>query len=308
MDQDVSSDKAAKARVSVIVPCYNHSAYVESCIASILAQTYANIELIVIDDGSVDNSYSVLTTLNRNNQFTLLRQANAGLLKTLNRGLQLSSGGYYAAFASDDWMPPDRIERQVKFLEKHPEVVACGGNCLAMDGNSIPRPKQKLFPARTLDFEDIFFNRKPGIPAPTALVRSEPVKNLGGYREDIGIEDTWLWLKLTSMGQKIAVLDTVEAHYRIHGDNVHSKSRYMVESSMKIYEEYKNHPGYSQVVNTFLLSSFIRAAKNDKRLARQILSRYSGPCLNRKFFKGLWSLYFAKQIGKPSEKGFGYEW
>lgn len=151
-------------------------------------------------------------------------------------------------------------------------------------------------------------SRKPGLPAPTALIHTEAVKQFGGYREDIGIEDTWLWLKLTSLGYKIAVLDTIDAHYRTHGENMHSRLRYMVESSMKIFDEYSHHPQYEHVVSRYLLGNFQRAAKYDKNLAWQILSRYRGSLLNRKLLAGLVRLILLPQSRKPCLKSFNYSW
>lgn len=294
--------------VSIIVPCYNHERYVDACIKSIIGQTYKNIELVVLDDGSKDSSLAVLKKLSEENGFMLIHHANMGFIKTINKGLKAAHGKYYAVFASDDWMPPDRIERQVRHLEANPGMAACGGNCIAIDENSMVLAKQKSYPLRTLTFEDLFFDRKPGIPAPTALIRTEPVKAIGGYREDIGIEDLWMWLRLTSSGYTIGVLDTVEAHYRQHGTNMHNRLRYMVESMLKIYDEYKDYPGYKDVVNRFLLSSFTRASRHDKKLAKQILQHYTGGRCNRRFIKSLAALYLLPQKGVPANQGFGYNW
>ena len=111
--------------VSVVVPCYNHERYVKECIQSIIDQSYKNIELIVIDDGSKDASVAVIEGLRgaceeRFTRFEFSARENRGLCNTLNQALDWCQGEYFAAIASDDQWLPFKTEKQVEYLEEHP--------------------------------------------------------------------------------------------------------------------------------------------------------------------------------------------
>ncbi len=107
--------------VSVIMSAYNHAAYVEQAIESILAQTYDNFELLVIDDGSSDDTAAIIEKLSRTHGFYFKRQENRGLPVTLNELVQISSGDYITACASDDFWPSTRLDEQVSLLVNNPE-------------------------------------------------------------------------------------------------------------------------------------------------------------------------------------------
>ena len=114
--------------VSIIVPSYNHARYVTQCIDSIMQQTYKNFELIVIDDGSKDNSKEVLTTLQAKYKFTLVFQDNHGVAYTLNRGIKEFAKGKYLTFcASDDYWTLDKLQKQVQFMENNQFYPMCYG-------------------------------------------------------------------------------------------------------------------------------------------------------------------------------------
>ena len=119
--------------VSAIVPCYNHEKFVVQAIDSILKQTYKNIELLVIDDGSKDSSPKLLQQLSEQHQFYFEQQKNSGIHATLNKMISMSRGKYIAILASDDVWCLDRIEKQVAYMEQHLEVGACFGNALSIN-------------------------------------------------------------------------------------------------------------------------------------------------------------------------------
>ena len=100
-----------KPLVSVVIPCYNHEKFVQDCIQSVIDQTYENIELIIIDDGSKDNSVKVIQELADKYGFTFIHRPNKGLSATLNEGIRLSKGKYFSAIASDDILFLEKIEK-----------------------------------------------------------------------------------------------------------------------------------------------------------------------------------------------------
>jgi len=111
--------------VSVLLPVYNGIPYLKQAIESILAQTYQNFELIVIDDGSSDESASVIREIKDNRVF-FYQQTNMGLAATLNRAIVLSKGTYLARQDQDDYSQPQRFEKQVEFFETHPDYGVVG--------------------------------------------------------------------------------------------------------------------------------------------------------------------------------------
>ena len=164
--------------VSVLISSYNHADFIEASIRSVYAQSYPNIELLVVDDGSRDGSVEVIRRLQAELGFDFVAQANKGLCTTLNEMIGRSKGRYVAPLGSDDVMLPERFSLQVPFMEQHPETGICAGGIVLIDGDGKPLPdkKQRHRPARRLDFDDLFMDRKPGPPAPTLLFRREALE------------------------------------------------------------------------------------------------------------------------------------
>lgn len=110
--------------VSVLVPAYNHEDYISDCVYSVLEQDYPRIELIVIDDGSSDNTDRIIKEILVKNpsRFLYVSKKNEGLIKTLNMGIKLSRGRYFCELASDDVLMPGSFMKRVAYLESHPDI------------------------------------------------------------------------------------------------------------------------------------------------------------------------------------------
>src|SRR6267378_876440 len=111
--------------ISVVLPVYNCPHYVGEAIDSVLAQTFSEYELILIDDGSTDDTPSVLTRY-KDSRIRLVTQDNRGLAATLNRGIELATGRYIARQDQDDASLPERLEKQIAFLDAHPNCALVG--------------------------------------------------------------------------------------------------------------------------------------------------------------------------------------
>jgi alpha-1,3-rhamnosyltransferase len=258
--------------VTVIIPSYNHARYIESCVQSVLAQTWPHIELIVLDDGSTDDSPTILQHLAKQHRFYFESQANMGLARTLNKGIALSHGKYICTLGSDDIFMLDKTAKQVALLEARPDIAVCGGNQLVIDSDGIlVNKRQKFPPYRELDFDDVFLDRKPGIAASSAMMRRDVLEREGAYDPEIRLEDMYLWFKLTARGHRIAGLNDVLIYYRKHATNSYKNLRYMRDNMLKTYAPYANHPAYARVVNTYLNSIFLGASKTDRALALETL-------------------------------------
>jgi glycosyltransferase involved in cell wall biosynthesis len=182
--------------VSVLLPVYNGADYLNDSIQSILAQTYSHLELIVIDDGSTDESYSMVMSLH-DERIRSYQQENMGLARTLNRAINLARGKYFARQDQDDISLPRRIEMQVDFLERHPS------NGLVGTWASIMRETEKTNRVHchptdniVLQFELLFDN--PFVHS-SMMIRRSILEEEGGYSIDVARqppEDYELWSRM----------------------------------------------------------------------------------------------------------------
>jgi glycosyltransferase involved in cell wall biosynthesis len=113
-----------EALVSVIIPCYNHGRYLSKAIESVLAQTYNHFEIIVVDDGSVDNTKEVAQSYK---EVTYVHQDNKGISATRNTGIDNSSGKYIVFLDADDWLLPDALKINLKYIESDPKLAFVSG-------------------------------------------------------------------------------------------------------------------------------------------------------------------------------------
>ncbi|WP_372759498.1 glycosyltransferase family 2 protein [Litorivivens sp.] len=282
-----------KPLVTVVISAYNHAAFVSSCVHSALRQTYPNIEVLTYDDGSSDTTADILNALSDQHGFAFTAQANRGLSKTLNHALGVAKGKYFCPVGSDDIMMLDKTEKQVAFMEANPGVAVCGGNSLLIDEKGeLCSKRQRFHPARDLTFSDLFENTTPGFISPTAMIRTDVLKAAGGYREDIPLEDLYLWLKLASLGHRIHAINDVLLYYRKHPNNTYKNVGYMFHSIHNTLSEYQQYPSYNKVLKRHKNSLLLSAAKQgDKQGARDILQSLSYRDINLKTLRALTRLY-----------------
>lgn len=203
----------------MVMPAYNAERYIAEAIESVLHQTWANLELIVIDDGSLDRTRAIAeqyTTLDPRVRVT--SQSNAGPSATMNRGLAEASAEWVAVMHADDVMMPHRIERQMAFVEQHPEVAVASGWVKHVDGegNVIAKDNNRLLTHEAVA-ERFNAGQLIGISHPAAILRKSAVLAIGGYREQLRInEDVDLWARLLENGYKILVQPEFLLGYRIH--------------------------------------------------------------------------------------------
>jgi alpha-1,3-rhamnosyltransferase len=201
--------------VSVVIPYYKHFEYIEYTIESVFAQTYKNIELIVVDDGSNDGENDILETLNAKYPFKLYRKENGGVSSALNYGIKRSKGEFIAIIGSDDVMLPERIAKQVSVLSAENHIYGCSTYVERIDehGRLINRVNPR--PPALLDY-DYFYSNKFYFPAPAAMYRYTALESVDFFSENEVIEDWDLWLKLTASGGKLILIDSVLTQYRLH--------------------------------------------------------------------------------------------
>ncbi len=222
--------------VSVIVPCYNHERFVEQTIQSVINQTYKNIELIVIDDGSKDKSPEILQKLSEKYNFYFEKQENIGLPATLNKMIKMAKGKYISLIASDDIKTLDKIEILVDEFKLLPEeyAVVCGNAkfiddegkeiFLEKNGQQYENFLERYAVLRTdFDYQSSFGEyhtllKSNYIPAMATMIKKEALFNVELFDENICVEDWSMWLKLAKI-YKMKYVDTVVAYYRWHESN-----------------------------------------------------------------------------------------
>lgn len=281
--------------VSIIISCYNHEKYITPCIESIMQQTYRNIELIVIDDGSSDNSASILEQLSKKYGFSFERQENMGLTRTLNKALNKANGKYIAPLGSDDILMLDKTEKQVAFLEQRQDIAVVGGSIITINEQGTIKQKQRINQYHEADFKTVFLTPKQIPPAPTVMIRADILSEVGGFSTSSNLEDLDLWLRITHAGYRIAVLNDIFAYYREHPTNSYKNYQFMTESLMQTYSKYSNEDDYPEVINQVLLRMFLKVAKKDRIYAWKILKQISPRYYNLKFFRGLFHFFMPKK-------------
>jgi hypothetical protein len=199
--------------VSVVLPVFNGETYLMEAVESILSQSYINFELIVIDDGSADNSFEILNGV-KDARTQLARHSNRGLAATLNKGIELARGEYIARQDQDDLSFPDRLAMQVAHMESHPECALLGTWAQIMQGDRLTE-RYHRHPAcpNELRYQLLFNN--PFVHS-SVMLRKSALEAVGGYSTDPTRqppEDYELWSRL-SRHNEVANLPEVLVHYR----------------------------------------------------------------------------------------------
>jgi glycosyltransferase involved in cell wall biosynthesis len=203
--------------VSVVIPAFNSSEYILEAIDSVLTQTYSHIEVIVVDDGSTDDTAEKLHRLIEAEKIRYTFQPNQGLAAARNTGIGLAKGKYLQFLDADDLISPAKIEKQVRRLESFPDTTVCGTDFRCFEtanasnlfgGDSFKgafplRSVERLFEFETVIHRWLF---------PTALVRAA-----GGFEKNLPATEDWLLLwKLAANGARLDYLDEPLALYRKH--------------------------------------------------------------------------------------------
>lgn len=208
----------SKPTVSVIMPVYNGEKYLGNAILSILNQTYRNLELIIINDGSTDKSKLIINRFKQKDRrvkiIDLVR--NKGISNALNCGIEAARGNYIARMDCDDISVPKRIEKQLLFFQQNKsQVDVCGTYFRLM--NPAIGSEQKVIPA----FADDFKNGRPPVHHPTCMIKRETFNKMGGYNTSYDdAEDIDLWFRWHANGVRFANIPEALYEKRIHAGSV----------------------------------------------------------------------------------------
>jgi alpha-1,3-rhamnosyltransferase len=233
--------------VTVMIPCYNHEKFIKESIQSVIDQTYSRLELIVIDDGSKDNSIQRIEEMRlaceqRFEHFQFVFRENRGLSRTLNQGLSLARGEYFSIVASDDIMLPEKTAIQVDVFKKDSLITAVFGAHQYIDDEShVVSVKKAVY--REFNFQEIFYHQH-DIPASSQMIKIDLLREIGGYNENTKVEDWDLWLRLTEVGAKLVYIPDIIVGYRMHDSNLSKDKSLMFDEVFNIVQRYKDRKGF----------------------------------------------------------------
>jgi glycosyltransferase involved in cell wall biosynthesis len=221
-----------KPLVSVIIPSYNSRAWIGKALDSLFEQSYTNLEIIVVDDGSTDGTGKYLEE-NYKEKINYIYQANGGPGRARNNGLQHATGQLISFLDADDWLLPEKVARQVKYLQNHPEVAVVYCDLwIAYDDNPevlLPHPyiKPFKFSGNLLPY----LVNQSGIVIHAPLVRNECFKSVGDFNESVNYYEDWdLWLRMAGTGFLFGYIDKKDVVYRSRRGSL-TKSNYKMHIS-----------------------------------------------------------------------------
>gem|GEM_PF-595338 len=203
--------------ITVLMPVYNASLFLREAIESILNQTYKNFEFIIINDGSTDNSLQIIESFNDPRIKLVNNEKNLGIIKTRNKGLQLAKGKYIANMDADDVSLPERLEKQITFLEQYADVTILASRLVLIDKNN---NEVGVWPEDYSVVSDEKISQTlPVINCvgqPTVMMRRDVVTNIMYNNLYTHNEDWGLWLDVLTLNYRISKLPDVLLRYRLH--------------------------------------------------------------------------------------------
>jgi len=233
---------STKPKVSVVIPTYNRDSFLPRCLNSVLMQGFPDIEVIVVDDGSTDDTQKVLAGYG--NRIVAVRQAHAGLAVARTRGITMAKSDLVAFVDSDDKMLLSRLQRQFEFMQAHPDVAAVSGNIVIEGMEDVDYLAMRGVGFAGEDFvifENAFQRLLRGdfMADPSAMIRRDKFFEIGGYSIDgilLQSSNDWdLWLRM-SRKWKLACLNWPCTWVGRHGGNI-SSSPGQFESNLEVVEK-----------------------------------------------------------------------
>lgn len=206
-------------KVSVVMSVYDGEPFLQEAVESVLNQTFADFEFIIIDDGSSDGTWEILESYGDARIRLVRNEENVGLTRSLNKGLTLARGEYIARHDADDVSIRSRFERQVGVLDKQLDVVLVSGNMDLIDGDGeVWHQSRRNASPGLIAWLLLFYNYIGGHGA--VMFRRQLAVDLGGYSEEfLYSQDHDLWLRLAEVGD-IRIVPDVLVQWRRHDDSI----------------------------------------------------------------------------------------
>lgn len=250
-------------RFSVIIPLYNKAPYVAKAVGSVLVQTFTDFELVIVDDGSKDNSAQIAEkTIEGHDNCRLIRQENAGVSVARNNGVALSHGDYLCFLDADDWWAPTFLEEMSKLIDEFPDAGIYGTGYTIVNET---KRKTRVAPIGVeLGFEKGYINycqvyaKTLAMPLWTGAVciPRAVFDEMKGFPKGIKLgEDFLLWIRI-ALKYKVAFLNKALAYYNQDVDaanrgvgRLHKPAEHMLWNLGLLVEEEKTNPDYKQLID-----------------------------------------------------------
>ena len=228
-------------KVSVILPTYNGEKYIRQSIESVLSQSFLDWELIIIDDGSNDNTREIINSYIKNEKIIDIYQKNSGACIARNKGIEMSKG-FYIAFIDDDdeWIDKDKLKKQIEFLDSNIDYVLVGTGGIIVNGDKNKIMDYNVTREDFLIRENILL-KNPFILS-SVLIRKETLIKVGLFLQKpyINAEDYNLWLRVGIMG-KLANLTELMTLYTLRKGNTSSNHKKIIlKSNILFIREFKD--------------------------------------------------------------------
>ncbi len=235
-------------KVSIILPTYNGAKFIVQAIESVQAQVYADWELIIVSDGSVDDTEAVVKQYSAADERIIFIQneKNLGIQKTLNRGLKHGQGTYVARIDDDDqWSDPEKLARQISFLETHPEYALVGTGGIIVDERNIEFTRY-LMPDTDTAIRKKILSKNCFLHA-SVVFRKDIALQCGGYPESPEtkhIEDHDLWLQMGMLGKlenlPVYAVTLMERAGGLSAQNRVVQAQHMLAEAIRFKNKYPN--------------------------------------------------------------------
>ena len=304
-------------RFSVIIPLYNKSPYISKALASVIEQTFRDFELIVVDDGSIDNSFNVAQSVLKNAEIKhqLIRQENTGVSTARNNGVMAASGDYICFLDADDWWAPSFLERMDWLINEYPDAGIYGTNYYYVKNG------QQRICVTTAKTGYINYCRtyseKLQMPLTSISVAIPKVvfQSSGGFKphQKLG-EDFDLWIRI-SMTQKVVFLDEPLAYYFQDSNPTWRGTGHLIDPQAHMLwnldylsEEEKTNPDYKRLIDNLRTYSLLPYYLSDKyrAYAKQELAKVDWrkqPRQTRQLYRlPVWFLKFRRQFLKTGSR------
>ena len=255
----------SRLSVSVVIPTYNYGRFLATAIDSALAQTYTPMEVIVVDDGSTDDTAAVVARYG--DRIRVLRKPNGGLSSARNAGIALARGDLVALLDADDRWLPEKLERQVPYFVSDGRVgMVHTGSRIFDHGTGMTLCE--VFPQASLDFHELM--NCCAVSAPSTVIRRKVFPHVGGFDQTLAEAEDWdMWIRIAAAGWKVTGCPEVLVEYRTHTSNMSRSNplRHFRNCMKVLSKSLRIHPGCR------LCRAAVKSAR--KRLAREMYDRMS---------------------------------
>jgi glycosyltransferase involved in cell wall biosynthesis len=303
--------------ISVLIPSYNHERFVEETIRSIWSQPYKNVEIIVVDDCSIDGSVALLRNLKSDSPCHMdvfVNATQSGPAATINRTISLAKGDLLAIIASDDIFTDDPFSRRVEMFEQDDDLQIIYGNGKSFDANGIrgtihKKVVKELLSKTAPDILEYLYTNTSPLFIQAALLKKNIILQAGCLDASLKADDwqmnTRIFKELVHSGGGFAFLDEPVFYYRIHGANLYRNFQRQTALKLEFIDKVTPEPLKNKARANILYGVAVRAAKEGKfadaiDLFRQ--SRQNNSTTPKKTIKFFSKLIYSATVGAVTRK------